>query len=757
MMIRFHRWRWRVAVLSLAAVIVAAVLWHVGVAARDVPAELLSPRRVRSLTVLDRQGEVLRETAGASGGKERWVKLSQIAAALKRATIAAEDHRFYRHAGVDWVAVGRALWLNLKARRFAFGASTLTMQLARVVEPRGRSLSGKLGEALLAARIEQQLSKEQILEQYLNRVYYGSGAWGVEAAARRYYGKPARALALGEAALLAVLPRNPRRYHLYRHLSRALQRRAYVLRLMQRRGMITEAQRRLALRTPLRLIRKRAAFRAPHFVDYVVTRLPREHRQGAVVRTTLDGPLQSRVEVAVRNHLGRVRPLNVTQAGVVVLRNRDGAVLAMVGSADYFDAGRNGAFNAVTARLRPGSTLKPFVYALALEAGDTPATVAHDVVLPHELNREYTRDVRQHGPARYREALAGSYNLAAVHTLRRVGVPTLVERLRRAGLATLDWPDRSYDLGLAVGYAEVRLFDLAAAFATFGRGGRPLHPRVIRSSVRPDGQRWRSRRRPSPQLFSPQVAYLIYDILQDPDARRPMFGHGVPLYLPFRVALKTGTTRAYTDNWALGTTREYTVGVWAGNFDGSPTYRVMSMRGATPLLRAVFSAIAARFGEPTPPTRPRDLVDATVCAQSGALPGPYCRQHKVDMFVAGTIPEHQCSWHRKVCGKVTTHYPQELHGWLLSKGRLPAPPRCPELARGALRIVYPREGARFILDPYRPREHQQPPLRAFPAHAQPRWTVDGVAAARWKPSPGVHLVRATLGGLSDTVRIHFEE
>ena len=439
-----------------------------------------------------------------------------------------------------------------------------------------------------------------------------------------YFDKHAAELSPGEAALLAVIPRGPSFYDPYRQPARVATRRRHILELMEKHGHLSADDRALAERSPIQLATLSASFRAPHFVELVKERLPAAFAHGAAVRTTLDSDLQQRLEVALRAHVRHLAPRHVDEAAVVVLRNSDGAILALVGSKDYAAH----AFNGVTARLRPGSTLKPFVYGAAFEAGDTPATVADDVVVAEDAHQAYTKDVKSHGFARYRESLAGSFNLSAVHTLQRVGIGTVLHKLahgRRDHARSS--PTRATTGGLAVGNAEVRLLDLTAAFTNFGRGGVAVAPRAI------DLARARPTARPGPSPSSSGRACSArrspiswFDILSDPDARKPMFGDRVPLNLPFPIALKTGTTKAYTDLWAIGVTREFTVGVWAGQLrrladlprdvDGGrerrscapPTWR---SRRAT--------AIRRRPRAPTPWSRP------DICPVSGKLPGPVLR------------------------------------------------------------------------------------------------------------------------------------
>ncbi len=751
---RAVRWPAHAAAAALIGLAVCALAFCVAVRAGDFPTNALDKAAATSLTVVEANGFTLRQEATSAGLRERWVALDKISPHLINATLASEDNDFYDHGGVDWLAMVRAAWLNVRGGDF--GGSTITMQLVRLTVAPPRTLSGKAQQMMLAARLERVLGKRQILEQYLNRVYYGNGAWGAEQAAHVYFDKRAKDLSAGEASLLAVIPRGPTFYNPFGdHRRRVLARRAHILRLMEKHGYLSAEARALAERVPLELDKHRPYFRAPHFVELVKQRLPAAFLRGATVRTTLDWDLQQKLEVALDHHVDRLTARGVTQAALIVLRNSDGAILAMIGSKDFHDSAA-GAYDGVTARLRPGSTLKPFVYGAAIERGDTPATMADDVVLPEDAHQFYSKDVKSHGFARYRESLAGSYNLSAVHTLQRVGIKPVLRKMRAAGMVTLDRPDDEYDWGLAIGHAETRLIELTAAFTTFGRGGVPIAPRAIELATTSAGASWSEPRLERPPIFSAEVSYLIYDILRDPDARKPMFGDSVPLAMPFPIALKTGTTKAYTDLWAIGVTREFTVGVWAGNFDGAPTHHVMSTEGATPLLRAAYTALSARYGDPTAPPRPTAIVAADICPLSGKLPGPHCEHHKRELFITGHLPTETCDWHQLVCGVPAIVYPQPVRAWARAFG-WKMPPTCEApAADAALTITAPIDGARFLLEPHRDPRSQLPPMAALPAAADLRWTIDGQPAAQWVPTAGSHRVQVSRGGQSAAVTIVYE-
>ena len=657
----------KLARVAFFAGLAGTVLFLMAVYCFPYPVEQLTRHQGAPLRIFDRHGTLLASVPGStagtpSSGRWGWIPLDRISPHAVNTVIASEDQRFFEHRGVDPWGILRACWLDLRTGRLAYGGSTITMQLARMVHSPGRRrhLGNKLREAVYALRMERVLGKRAILEHYLNRAYYGNGAHGIEAAARTYFDKPAASLSVGEATLLAVIPRGPVYYNPLRHLRRTLQRRDHVLGLLVRRGLISAAAARRAAAQPVRPGRHRAPFLAPHFTRWVLATLPPwVRKRGGQVQTSLDLPLQQLLQRRLAEHVAELRRRRLGQAGMVVLDTASGEVLAMVGSAGFFGRGRHGQVNIATRRRHPGSALKPFVYALALEAGDSPASIALDI---HDVPSAYrvlqvTRP--EHGPVRYREALAGSYNLAAVHVLERVGLESLISRLRLAGVGQLRQRPGAYGLRLALGSTRVRLLDLAAAYGFLARGGVVTRPRALRRVVLPDGTHWTPALPRQRRVFSRRTSWLVMDMLADPRARRPMFGQELPLDLPFDVAAKTGTARGFSDLVAVGVTRELTVAAWAGNFDGRPTHGVVAMNGAAPLLRMGLLT-ASRGRRLTLPRRPPGIVSATVCPLSGMRASPRCPHTKQEYFVAGATPRQPCSWHR---GRLAVVYPPRVRAW----------------------------------------------------------------------------------------------
>ncbi|MCA9546444.1 MAG: transglycosylase domain-containing protein, partial [Myxococcales bacterium] len=527
-------WRRRLRRLALAAAGLALVaglgLW-ITVRAVPFPPSALAPTHTESRRLLDRHGRPLREALSDADGRGVWRPLAEISPWVAKAFVALEDRRFAQHPGVDLRGVARALRDNLRAGRVVAGGSTLTQQVVKLTLAPPRTLGGKLSEALWALRLERALPKAGILEQYVNRVPFGHGAVGIEAAARLYLDTPADRLSLAQAALLAGIPRAPSVLNPLSAPERALARQRSVLAQMRAVGLITAAQEAEALAEPVRLVTPERAFRAPHFTTFALA----DGATRGSVRTTLDLDAQAAVEDATHITLRALREKRVRQAAVVVLDNATGQVLAWVGSGDFF-ADAAGQVDMVLGLRQPGSTLKPFVYGLGLEGGLSELSALPDFPLffPTALGdyRPRNYDRRYHGWVTLRAALANSYNVPAVWMAQRVGVGALLGRLRALGFDSLDRPALHYGLGLALGNGEVRLIELANAYRTLANGGQHTP------------WRWRLDAPPGePTRVMPTwAAHLLTDILADPIARAPAFGRYGPLELPFPAAAKTGTS-----------------------------------------------------------------------------------------------------------------------------------------------------------------------------------------------------------------------
>jgi penicillin-binding protein 1C len=657
-------WRWVRPPLIAATGLWAAATTALLIAVYLVPYDRaqLDPDRGGPLIITDRNGEVLRRVPAADGrpGREAWVSLDQIPSHAVMAVIASEDERYWEHRGVDGMGIARAAYLDVRERRLGYGGSTITMQLARMVHSpvQGRGLRHKVAETVQALRIERALSKREILEQYLNRAFYGHGAYGIEAAAQTYFGRSAAALSPAEAVFLAILPRAPTAYDPIDRRAAALRRRDYVLAMLVDRGLLDGAEAERWKAQPIEPSLHTAPDRAPHFVDWVLSTLPDDVRaRGGVVRTTLDIELQERLERRVAEHVDELNGRNLDHAGMVVLDTQSGQVLALIGSADY--AGADGQVNIVTRRRHPGSALKPFVYALAIESGDNPASITMDIeAVPSSQYRVVQLTQREHGPVRYREALAGSYNLAAVHVLEKVGVGSLMTVMRRAGMP-VDGDEADYGLRLALGSAKVRLIDLAAAYGFVARDGYVRTPSAVLEARSDGGQLWKPAPPVERALFTPQTAWQVMDMMADTEARRKVFGQELPLDLPFPVAAKTGTSRGFADTVAIGVTREVTVAAWGGNFDGEPTEGLRAMTSAAPLVRAGLLAYAGNRVL-TLPDPPEGMAEIEVCALSGLRAGASCPHRVHEHVVAGRAPGKSCDWH---AADGTVRWPAEARAW----------------------------------------------------------------------------------------------
>lgn len=593
----------------------------------------------------DRHGRTLRTGPAADGAWRTALAEHDVPQSVASCTLAAEDARFLRHPGVDPLAIVRAAWQWARHRRVVSGASTITQQRVKLGRPRPRTLRTKVIEAALALRLERAWDKPRILRSYLSRIDYGNQAEGLAAAARHYFGKEARDLSWAEAALLAGLPQAPSRLNPRLHPQRAKARQEWILGRCVALGWLDAETARRACREPIRLAPAQRPWNAPHFVE--VARARSGSRAAGTVSTTLDLGLQQACEAIVRQHLAALRERRVPDAALVVLENATGEAWAWVGSPDW-SRPNDGQVDGVLARRSPGSALKPFAYLRAFEKGATAADVVPDVPLRASTDtgvfepRNY--DGRFRGPVSLREALAGSLNIPAVHVLQCIGgPPTFLRTLRDLGMETVAADAPRHGLGVVLGDVEVRLVDLANAYATLARGGRWLPWRALPASAHdaPAGR----------VVANPDACWLVADILSDPLARAGQFGLHSPLSLPVRMACKTGTSTGFRDNWAFGFNPRFTVGVWAGNFDGSPMADVSGVTGAAPILAEVVGEIERRFGSTPWFPEPAGVHRARIEPWTGRIP-LVPGMGREEVFLDGTGAAHETGVDRDGQGRV---------------------------------------------------------------------------------------------------------
>lgn len=589
------------------------------------------------------------------------VNLDQVPLYVQQATIAIEDKEFYHHHGFSISGVTRA------ARATLFygdvqGGSTITQQLVKItLLNRERTLTRKIRELILSLQVERHYSKEDILQMYLNEINYGGVNYGIAAAAKYYFGKSVEDLSLAEGALLAGLPSAPSRWSpTGTDLTLAKTRQQEVLRRMVEDGYITEDQMRVALAEPLNIIASQGGIKAPHFVMYVMDLLTQKYgretleRGGLDVFTTLDLNLQDQAQTIVTQEVAKLAYAKVSNGAALIIDPQTGEILAMVGSIDYFADTDFGKVNVTLAERQPGSSIKPVMYSLALQKGYTAATVIEDAAVSYQFAgaKPYTPvnyDGQFHGNVTLRTALANSYNVPAVKTLNTIGVNNFIDHARTMGITTWTDPTR-YGLSLTLGGGEVKMIDLAQAYSVIANRGlrQAINPilKIIdyRSQIlEENGCALNVNRCQASPILPEEIAFILSDILSDNEARTPAFGAHSGLEIPgYRVAVKTGTTQSFRDNWAIGYTPDRLVAAWVGNNNGDPMGHVVSgISGATPIWHQVMAGVLEGSISTWYP-QPENIEAVEICRDTGQLPCNGCPT-KIEYFVKGTAPTNQCN------------------------------------------------------------------------------------------------------------------
>ncbi len=741
-----------------------------------------------SVLVLDRAGRYLGEVPAAGGEIGYWALPVRLPEKILAATLETEDRHFFDHGGVHLPSVLRALWQDLAAGRIISGASTVAMQVARMQNPGPRGLVRKIKEAAEALLLIRDHGHDKVLRHYLTIAPYGNRIHGIVRAARYYFDKPIEDLSWLQAAFLAGLPQAPGRMDPHRPVGlwRAEKRARLILKTLRARGRIDDRQLSWALGSDLHLVqRPERADDALHAV-LRVCRMARSHG-GPILRSSIDLEMQSKVSGILRQNLSDLRERGAGNTAAMVVDSVSGEVLAYIGSGDYFDDEHRGAIDYARIKRPPGSALKPFVYGLALAAGDyTAASELPDirvefdreggrVYLPRNITHTYL------GPMLFREALANSRNIPALRVQAAVGVDNTLDFFRRAGIGAISADPDLYGLGLVLGNLHVTLEELVGLYGILANDGKTL------------GLRWfvDDERQVARRLLPPGVARMITHILSDPVARMPSFPRGNALEFDYALAAKTGTSQGYRDAWAVGFSDRLLVGVWLGNHDWRRMNHLGGLYGAGGAMHRIMDQVMQHYrpyrsllaGFPPP----AGYQARTICPLSGKLATPSCPRRRVEYFAPGSEPYQDCPYHRRVkidkrngllagagqarCPRVFVKQvvmlslPEYYEPWARARHIELAPrelsPLCGLSAaaradEGPPRIVIeePSNNARYLWDPDTPPEFSTLRLaaRVSPRGEQIVWLVDGVPVAkvgypyefRWSLVKGRHVIEASL-------------
>ncbi len=714
--LRTHTRRLWVVLVFLFA---SCFIWRTVADLKPFPVKLPPhPSHLRKPQVLARDGTPLSTTWQNRWNVHHIVPLHEIPALLQHAFILAEDQRFYQHHGVDWRARAHAIWQNLRARRIIRGASTITEQAVRLIHPRPRTLWSRWVETVEAGQLEARFTKADILEFYLNQVPYARQRRGVRSAAHLYFNRDLETLNTKEMLALAVLVRSPSRLDLHRHPARIAPSLHHLANRLQQAELISPDELVHLRRHALHLSTPHLALQASHFVRHATqhhsssrSTLPR-----ATLRTTLIPSLQQHAQALLDRRLHDLRNQHVTAGALLAIDHTTNHVLAWVNAGDS-------EVDAVTTQRQPGSTLKPFLYALALESGWTASTLLDDTPLAQAigvgLHRYHNYSRSYHGRIRLREALGNSLNIPAIRTIGFVGRANLLKHLHQLGFSSLTQSPQYYGDGLALGNGEVTLWELVHAYATLARQGKSIPITWRANPIRPvvDTQ----------QTYPPEISSLITHILADPHARQREFGQGNLLHFPVATAVKTGTSTDYRDAWAIGFSHRHTVGVWMGNLSQHPMRGITGSTGPAFVLRAVFAELN-RHSPPRPLALSPTLTAATICRISGQRATPTCSSMH-EWFIPGTQPRQDCP----------IHQPNPLR---------PSPP-----SPHRVHLLQPTPGLQLAMDPRLPDAQEAFPFR-LPKQVRPvqtHWFVnqqkvgETATAQReflWPLTRGVHTAQA---------------
>lgn len=702
-----------------------------------------------STVVLDRNGEWLRAFTSSD---DMWriteTTLENVSPQFQTAMLTYEDRWFYHHWGINPVALFGAMHDNLKTGRVVRGGSTITMQLARLMEPKERTIPNKMIEMFRAVQLELTYKKSEILTYYFNMLPYGGNIVGSAAASRLYFNKPQSALSLGEAALLAAIPNSPERLRPDRYPNRALKARKKVLQRMRNAGKITEHQMAEALQEHIPTERYALPFKAPHLSRILAkkrTSYLSGNSENPWIHTTIDYQYQDIAERILRERLRPLQAQGISTGAVIVMDTKSHDVLAMVGSHDFFDAEYSGQINGTLAIRSPGSTLKPFIYALAIDKGlITPGTLLYDVPVDYLGYSPVNFDGKYTGYLTAREALANSLNVPAINLYAKTGKNSLYTFLRRAGISTFA-NENKYGLSLVLGGCGVNLLELTNLYAGLANMGVFTPYKILKKDENDIGIQKRNKTKlvdsvtthtPDYQLLKPETSWIVTEMLTT--LKRPDFPEAFELTGTMtKVAWKTGTSYGHRDAWSIGYSPDFTIGVWIGNFNGTGSPILSGSDTAAPILFSLFTALS---GEKNSQwfNKPEKIEERPICSLSGRLLTPHCPTPTTDMYIPSISPVDKCHIHKNIqidistgerlCSSCRTGrkyrdetivvWPSEVATWLNATGyAVPVLPthnsNCTRLLTGTPPIILsPTRKTVYHIRPNVPPEYQKIQLSA---------------------------------------------
>lgn len=643
--------------------------------------EELQKNESRVLKIYDRNNILLANLFPEYGGFYKEVKYSNLPQNLIEAVISAEDKNFFKHKGIDYKAILRAFISNLLNRKIVSGGSTITQQLSKSIIHRERNYINKFYEALDSIRLEKNLTKEEILTEYLNRIFFGNNCYGIGAAAELYFKKEVKDLNINESVILASIIKSGTKFNPYKYEERLHLRKIYVLGQMKNNNYIKEEEYNNYINenTTIYTNREKNILKAPHFVMYIKDSLDKlKYSNITEVKTTLDYKMQKEASLVISNASQSLHSFNVRNISCVILNAKTGEVLSMIGSMDYFDKETDGSVNGAIALRQPGSALKPFLYAYLFDKGESPASVIGDIktyinspggdYIPENFDRKYR------GPVTIRDALANSLNIPAVRWLSKYSLKDFQNILLKSGLRSIDKNPDYYGYSLVLGSAEVRLIDLASAYTIFPNSGIFINHYSAVSLKKENGEIFYFPKKSYTykRVISEESAYLINKILSDRNARMGSFRSYRGLVYPFSIAIKTGTSKGSRDAWAIGYTKDYIVGLWLGDFKGSEMINITGGNGAVPILYDLFSMLNKSQKE-TKWNKPKDIIEREICLISGKLRGEFCKETRLEEFSIFNVPKEECDVHNlyikrnsdgSIDKKVFLNLPSEYNDWI---------------------------------------------------------------------------------------------